>query len=256
MISDNNPRVAHVRNLGGYLTNTRRGPGFCTRCCGPKPDNPHSTCFSCGMEWGSRDPVRGIFPLVYGGYNDQSRRLFYGYKSELIVSGASNASLIRTELELNIAMLLVVGLEIHRGCIEERSAELTSIAAVPSSNGRDSLDRIVTAVAQTVDLPLLRISYSGPKGGRRAFKPEWYAAERPTVGEHVLVVDDTWVSGSRPRSVAAAVTTAGAELVSVLTGARWLKDTWGPSRPFFDDSERQPPFDPLICPVSGGACSP
>ena len=72
-------------------------------------------------------------------------------------------------------------------------------------------------------------------------------------GKHVLVVDDTWVSGGKSQSAAIALKDAGADAVTILCVARWL------SYDYDDDHRRMikeltAPYDATMCPVTGGSC--
>lgn len=72
-------------------------------------------------------------------------------------------------------------------------------------------------------------------------------------GCHVLVVDDTWVSGNKSQSAALTLKAAGARVVTIPCVARWL--SWD-----YSDEHRQlierstAPYDALLCPVTGESC--
>ena len=70
--------------------------------------------------------------------------------------------------------------------------------------------------------------------------------------QHVLLVDDTWTSGSKAQSAALAVRSAGASSVSLLVVARWCRHDWPDHRPVLD--RFTDPYDTAVCPVSGGDC--
>jgi phosphoribosylpyrophosphate synthetase len=72
-------------------------------------------------------------------------------------------------------------------------------------------------------------------------------------GAHVLVVDDTWVSGGTAQSVAVALKDAGARAVTILCVARWLRWDWS-STPAFVEEYLTAPYEPLVCPVTGDEC--
>ena len=72
-------------------------------------------------------------------------------------------------------------------------------------------------------------------------------------GEQVLILDDTWTTGSTAQSAALAVRRAGAAAVSIMVVGRWLN----PDRratPNFIAARLQRDYDPNICPVTGGDC--
>jgi len=81
-------------------------------------------------------------------------------------------------------------------------------------------------------------------------------AIRPHVdltGRHVLLLDDTWTSGASARSAALTLRRAGAQRVSVMVIGRWLVPRYGRNDQFIRD-RLQHPFDPRVCPVTGGDC--
>lgn len=88
-----------------------------------------------------------------------------------------------------------------------------------------------------------------PRLDRFTLEPEF----RPTVrGHHVLIVDDTWVSGDKAQSASLALKTFGAEKTTVLCVARWLRHNWDDHRRLIENL--RDPYDALCCPVTGGGC--
>jgi hypothetical protein len=69
---------------------------------------------------------------------------------------------------------------------------------------------------------------------------------------HVLVVEDTWVSGAKAQSVALTLKDAGASNVTVLAIGRWLRYDWNDHKTFIE--ELHEPYDAQVCPVTGGRC--
>jgi hypothetical protein len=72
-------------------------------------------------------------------------------------------------------------------------------------------------------------------------------------GQHVLILDDVWTTGSTAQSAALAVRRAGAAAISIMVVGRWLN----PDRrltPNFIATRLQHDYDPDICPVTGGDC--
>ena len=63
----------------------------------------------------------------------------------------------------------------------------------------------------------------------RYFDPDRYATARRLDGESVLLIDDTWVSGSSAQSAAAALRNAGASRVGCVVIGRWLTPSFGAS---------------------------
>ena len=77
--------------------------------------------------------------------------------------------------------------------------------------------------------------------------------KRSLSGEHVLVLDDTWTTGSRTQSAALTLHDAGADHVSVMVIGRWLSQTYGGNAEFIKTRLRRD-YNPRICPVTGGDC--
>ena len=79
---------------------------------------------------------------------------------------------------------------------------------------------------------------------------------RPTVrldGHHVLVLDDSWTTGSNAQSAALALRRAGASAVSVLVVGRWLSPRFGRTADFVA-ARLAGGYDPYTCPVTGSRC--
>jgi hypothetical protein len=72
-------------------------------------------------------------------------------------------------------------------------------------------------------------------------------------GRHVLILDDTWTTGSNAQSAALAVRRAGAAAVSVMVVGRWLSPGFGNTTAFIR-TRLLTDYDPAICPVTGGEC--
>ncbi|MEU6716303.1 hypothetical protein ABZ897_32970 [Nonomuraea sp. NPDC046802] len=76
------------------------------------------------------------------------------------------------------------------------------------------------------------------------------------VGEHIVVVEDTWVQGGHAQSAAATLLLAGAAEVTIVVIARRIRTDF--QRSFMEASlqeiltDREYSLD--ICPVTGGDC--
>jgi phosphoribosylpyrophosphate synthetase len=74
-------------------------------------------------------------------------------------------------------------------------------------------------------------------------------------GRHVLVVDDTSVSGDKGQSAALALKAAGARAVTLVCVARWLSANNSIEHEQLIKTAAAP-YDALLCPVTGGQCPP
>ncbi|WP_232668836.1 phosphoribosyltransferase [Pseudonocardia sp. TRM90224] len=186
----------------------------------------------------------------------QSGFTMYGYK-RMQASSADNKRDVK---------LLVLGMMyLHRHCISETAGEpWTGITFVPSQ-GRPGISHPVVELAQQAStwaddeaklLLDLGSNIGAPRGDgplpdRFAVAEEWRSRVE---GRHVLVVDDTWVSGCKSQSAAITLKAAGATRVTILSAARWLDRQY----PGHDDLIKALPeiFDPLVCPATGSKCAP
>ncbi|WP_344104576.1 hypothetical protein [Myceligenerans crystallogenes] len=180
--------------------------------------------------------------LVYAEeYDSQSYKVVHQYKS-------SNPG---REVKRVMEMLVALGLRGHIECVMNLSGRSIGWAVLPSSKGRTRLGEIVRSIARRPDGEV-RLAVS-PDFQRRRLRPENFVVKSADVPQHVLLVDDSWVSGSNAQSAAAALKRAGAVEVSVFTVARILDPGYGATSRFLKTHGR-PAFDPVKCPWTGGAC--
>ena len=72
-------------------------------------------------------------------------------------------------------------------------------------------------------------------------------------GQHVLILDDVWTTGSTAQSAVLAVRRAGAAAVSVMVVGRWLNPQRRVTADFIA-SRLHCEYDPRVCPVTGAQC--
>lgn len=124
----------------------------------------------------------------------------------------------------------------HRGCIERKAHGGIDVAAYVPSNRQErtfsQLDRMIDAVKGSPvrwslpwDPGVLQRDFSEERPGRAEVKPVAYTVNAGAVtGKRVLLLDDTWTSGSSLVSSAAALKGAGASYVVGLTIGRQLNE--------------------------------
>lgn len=223
----------------------------CEFCRGVMLNSKFFACYQCNSYGpGTADLVGS---LVYGCRDMPSGDVMHGYKSPQ----ASSPEVF------SVGMLTAAGLH-HRRC----ASALIGIpsrhwAAVPSLRNVGSTHRfreILTALneGQTeIKVVANESAARATDGQRRALNPGYYDIVTPIPrGCHVTVIDDTWVSGGHAQSVAVALKHAGAAAVSILAIARWLDMDKPRTQRIYADHIRQRPYDPDICPWTGGGCPP
>jgi hypothetical protein len=225
-------------------------------CTAPVSD-PYLDCRACkditNQAAASSAPLADlVLPLVYIDDEPQSKLLMHGYKGDQI------GFVPQEDLLLSVLLMAGLGLLIHRQCIESAVSSLTALSFVPSTRARPDhpIQRIAKVMSDEAQLPIIESRYIGPEPSSRRYFPADYKIKSGDADpRHVLLIDDTWTTGSSAQSVATSLKLAGSDSVTVLVVGRWLRNTWKPSANFMTTQMRQTAYSPLDCPVSGvGPC--
>ena len=226
----------------------------CDICGGPKSaDFPH--CRSCdatiqaairqGSDSDLADRVRlGYYAIEY---DDQMYKVIHNYK-------INNDAAI--EYRSTIKTLLLDPLLLHAQCLTMVAGESpTAWATVPSTETSERygtthpLNVIVQSILGTA-LPEIHLDATGRKE-RRFSNSLFTLAEKPSMQllRHVLLIEDSWASGTTVQSAASALKRAGAGQVSVFCLARildlrWCERMYGKA---VADGFRRVPFNESAC---------
>ncbi|MCP2166292.1 hypothetical protein [Goodfellowiella coeruleoviolacea] len=160
----------------------------------------------------------------------------------------------------DLELMVMAATELHGRCmVEAVGQEWTAVTFVPSAT-RGGPDHPVAALARQVAGlgPANRLLLAPGPGiaakrvvrADRFVVPAKYRAR--TRDGHVLLVDDTWVSGGNIQSAAVALHDAGAARVTALCVGRWCDNGWTAHRALLDSCTD--PYDPFVCPVPSGTC--
>ena len=196
------------------------GPGVCAACRGPaRPD--YFRCFRCGLHAASAPGLLAdaIVPVSYATKGGKLAHDLWAYKSALAGAGPAKAALLA---------LLLVFLRDHVGCAWRLAGggTPTHLAVVPSTRGRPGPHPLRALAAPGFALPwadlAMRGSQDPPDPDDRDLCLERFAAPRRLPRACVLLLDDTWTTGSRAQSAAAALKVAGAARVVVVVLGRHL----------------------------------
>ncbi len=215
------PTVAELTELyGNFMLGPRHGPGVCDVCF--TFTEGHDRCFVCGQQNSALDAVAPISYSVAGG---QLHHALAGYKR---LGGE-----VARRLQVEVAAVLWRFLAEHEACVA-RGAATTSfdlVTTVPSSSReRDEshpLRWMVGEVARPTRERYERLlTRSSAAVLERTFDPRRYEVARPLGGESVLLIDDTWTTGSGAQSAAAALREAGAGSVAAVMVGRYVKRGW------------------------------
>lgn len=243
--------------VGAFFTNTSRGPGRCQVCTGPAIESLCPQCATWQATYGT-DLADLVVPLAYAkGYMDplhQSAHHVHQYKHPLRPS---------KECQRDLKLMMRMATLLHGECIARVVGWWDVLTFVPSAS-RPGIEHPVVGLARAVaprDPEPARVLLdlgpdisAAPK--RRPLPHRFAVADQfvsTVVGRHVLVVDDTWVSGDKPQSAALALRMAGARTVTIVCIARWLSWT-------YNEEHRQlissltAPYNARQCPVTGSVC--
>ena len=209
--------------------------GVCAACRGPAhPDYLH--CFHCASH-AERVPgllADAVVPLSYALKGGRYAHDLWVYKSALPGAGIARLSLLS---------LLLVFLRDHCACAWRLAGggAPTHVAVVPSTRGRQGRHPLETLAAPVLALPWAHLAAAPqpepPDPEDRDLSLRRFVVAGRLTGAHVLLLDDTWTTGSRAQSAAAALKLAGAARVAVVVLGRHLGT---------QDDGAQDPFHRLI----------
>ncbi len=153
--------------------------------------------------------------------------------------------------------LLFYGLTIHERCIAAVvGSPITIRVTVPSLGGRVGVHPF-TAMALELNAVTraVQLVTSSRATADRVVVPTQFQLDPPVdlTGHHVLVLDDTWTTGSRAQSASMTLRAAGARAVSIMVVGRWIDPGFSDNAVFIRERLRMD-YDPDRCPVTGGAC--
>lgn len=244
-------RVAYFHNLAA------QGPGVCPVCHGPTPGSGMcSTCLTTQANLQGATCDNTFFLAYADGWHpdawSQSAHTMRQYKAVHAPQQCID----------DVHMLTFTATWVHDPCIRaaEQHQEWDVATYVPSKRtGLHPVTGVALNIARIAaqdtddDTPsrIKRVSIAcGPVHAPRVANVDRFTvpdAVRPAIeGKRVLIVDDTWTSGTSIQSAAAALKAAGAASVTGLCVARWLSWRWEPDVPLLQNVTTAP-YDPFHC---------
>ena len=218
----------------------------CALCRTPVDEGYHF-CFRCNGQTSAHPDLAGF--VAYAVRGSQPGAEMYRYKNQPPSRQALG----------NVLLLLERGLS-HMGCAGHLVGQpVGAVAVVPSRShyqaGAPSMLQRQCVRELSDGMPLVDIrSAPGSTSDRRVHR-DAFDVITPPEASHVMLIDDTWVSGATTLS-AAALRASGAHHVSVLVLARWLDPTYGPTREFLTFMQQHAWHNPQdVCPFTlDGIC--
>lgn len=241
-------RALLVSRAGGYLRNTVRTPGLTCAVCAAFVTNGYQRCMKCNDQFRKygRRLADLVVPLTYGVAEETSGTLMHRYKSNR-----------PGELWVDFSLLLLTALRQHGPCVARTVREpIAHYVGVPSLRGRPGVHPLLqfTDDAKITSPSLTLLAADGARTTRTVQSGTFTISDPAGIsGRHVVVLDDTWTTGGNAQSAALALRDAGASHVSIVVVARWINFDYQPTAALARQHVRGD-FDPMLCPVTGGAC--
>lgn len=211
----------------------------------------YQKCWSCSQQGSLSQSADIVVPLTYAVARTQSGTMMRHYKDD-------DSPEVRRRHTQVIRRLLYLGIVQHERCVEAIVGHrIDRRIAIPSNNGRIGIHPFI-AMAQG----LKAVSESpqlvpGTESvGEREISTSRFGVQPSAArfdGEHVLILDDTWTTGSRTQSAAVLLRQLGATHVSVMVVARWIEPGWSDNGTFIK-RRLVADFDPGRCPATGADC--
>lgn len=182
----------------------------------------YERCFACVQGQGMLD---ALAPISYSVAHERLHHALAGYKRD---SGGA-ARLVALEL----AAILWRYLDGHERCLARHvgADSFQLVTTVPSGDRHRDQDHPLRWIVGELVAPtrdryerILRRSAFGIE--HRAFDYVKYLAVRSLDGEAVLLIDDTWTTGSSAQSAAYALKAAGASVVAAVVIGRHVNREW------------------------------
>ena len=215
------PTVAELTALyENFLLAPRHGPGVCRVCF--NFTRGYQLCYACDHGASCLDAV---VPISYSIAHEQLHHALAHYKR-------SQRSVAR-RLTVELAAVLWRFLANHERCLAQASgvSRFQLVTTVPSSDSaRDEchpLRWIVSELAEPTRGRYERLlRRSNARADQRKFSPTKFVSTKALRGEAVLLVDDTWTTGSNMQSAAAALKSVGAGPVAAVVIGRHINRDW------------------------------
>ena len=205
---------------GNFMLNPAPGPGVCGVCF--TFTDGYERCFACAR---AEPQLAAVAPISYSIAGEQLHHALASYKR---LSGD-----VARRIGAEVAAVLWRHLAEHERCVAAAAGvdAFALVTTVPSGErSRDEhhpLRHLVgTTVGPTRERHERLLERSGADVPARTFDPEKFRPRRRLDGEAVLLIDDTWTTGSSAQSAAVALKQAGAGPVAAVVIGRHLKRDW------------------------------
>jgi hypothetical protein len=229
-----------------FLHNVVHEPSRTCRVC-TTPVDGYPLCWPCRQHQRIAGVADLVAPLTYALDSADSAALLRNYKNHPLRTERERCGSI-------VGELLRFATSQHERCIATVVGQpIATRVVIPSLTSRLGTHPM-TSIAQSLELlsdVVVRPAFDARCD--RVVDGDKFIVDGAVTGQHVLVIDDVWTTGSNAQSAALALRRAGAAEVSIIVIARWLNSRHRLSAKFIRERLRDN-YDPLVCPVSGQGC--
>jgi len=158
-----------------------------------------------------------VVPIAFAIKGGPHARRLWQYKSQRLPSAGVGSA------EAMLRALLLVFLRDHGACVwrAAASARPTHLAVVPTGRGRPGMHPLRALIAAYVAMPWADVAARPGSDQVRDLDPDRFTAA-PVPGGRILLIYDTWTTGSSVQSAAMALRQAGAAAVAAVVLGRHL----------------------------------
>ena len=251
-------RQTLTQRVGGFFHNVRKVVGVtCAVCANPASGHLCDYCSGHHEQYGAELADR-VYPLSF----------VRAYARPVIHQSAWTVRAYKRvppapKCAEDMALMVLAATFIHRTCIaRDVGGPWDAVTFIPSARlpGREHpaaelARQVMPRVTEQRFLLSIGPGFSDP--ARTVRRDRFFVAEQyahKVDGHRVLLIDDTWTSGSKAQSAALALRSAGALSVTVLCVGRWMHDDWPEHRAILD--RFTDPYDATICPTTSEPCDP
>lgn len=199
------------------------GPNICPVCRTFIDPSKGQRCYPCAFQ---PDNLNAVVPITYSEKLGQIHTALRNYKD-------GKSSVVRRQAAIRLAAILWRFLREHEVCAA-RAAKIDGfdiVTIVPSSSPqRDehSPFRELTGWIEPTKSRMERLLEPTGKAKEREFSADGFKPSRKLSGESVLLLDDTWTTGSSARSASHALREAGASTVTLVVIGRHVRPEYEP----------------------------
>jgi hypothetical protein len=232
---------AHLPPSSVWPSHPLPAPAICVVCRGPAGPG-FSRCYQCGRQarLGHGLLADAVVPISYAVKGTALAADLWRYKSWRAPSTSARTSMLA---------LLLAFLHDHGACVWRHAGmpAPSRLAVVPTGCGRPGPHPLLELAAPYLRLPLTRLAIRPGRQGRD-LNVDRFRTDQTAAGAHVLLIDDSWVSGASAQSACAALKLAGASRVAIVVLGRHI-DPADPGTGSLAARLRPAPYNPSKCAV-------